>query len=63
MFIVEMLKNKRKKWFFRVKSDNGSILCTSESYSSRTAARRTASKLKNNLKHSGKSVREIEGNL
>lgn len=62
MFKVEMLKNKKKKWFFRIKTaNNGSILCTSESYSSRTAARRTASKIKDNLRHSGPALVETEG--
>ena len=60
MFEIEMLRNKRKKWYFRIKSSNGQILCHSESYSSRTAARRTAAKLKANLKHSGKKIIETK---
>jgi len=43
--IVELLKNKNGRWYWRLKYNNGSVLAHSETYSSKSKARRTARNL------------------
>jgi len=43
---IEMLKNKKSKWFWRIKANNGKILAHSESYNSKQACRKTAGMLR-----------------
>ena len=35
----ELYKNRKKQWHFRIRADNGKILCHSEAYSSKRNAR------------------------
>ena len=49
--IVEVLKNKRGKWYWRLKSNaNGRILAHSEDYSRRQSCDKTALGVANELK-------------
>lgn len=51
MWVIELLKNKRKKWFHRLRSSiNGRTIYHSESYSSKTAAMRTVNVLRKSIK-------------
>ena len=43
---IEMLKNKKSKWFWRIKANNGKILAHSESYNSKQACRKTADRVR-----------------
>ena len=38
---LQMQKNKKGMWFWRIRHKNGQILCTSESYSKRSKAWQT----------------------
>jgi uncharacterized protein YegP (UPF0339 family) len=38
---VELLKNKRGKWFLHLKANNGRILMHSEDYDNKSNARKT----------------------
>ncbi len=49
MMIVEIVKGKRG-WFWRIKSQNGKILCHSETYRTHQAATKTASLVQSRLK-------------
>ena len=48
-YIVEVLKGKKGKWYWRLKYINGRILAHSEIYSSRYQAQKTARNLASNL--------------
>jgi len=59
MWVIEIVKNKRKKWFHRLRSkNNGKTIYHSESYSSKTAAMRTVEALLKSIKNC--SIREIK---
>jgi uncharacterized protein YegP (UPF0339 family) len=60
MFHVELVRNKNKKWFFRIKSGNGQILCHSEEYTRKSSAKRIANSLHNNLRNSGMYLIEVK---
>ena len=38
---LQMQKNKKGKWFWRIRHKNGQILCTSEDYSKKSKAWQT----------------------
>ena len=38
---LEVLKGKSGKWYWRIKADNGRILCHSETYSDKCQAMKT----------------------
>lgn len=42
LVVIEVLKNRRGKWFFRAKAGNGNILFHSETYQRRIDAIKTA---------------------
>jgi uncharacterized protein YegP (UPF0339 family) len=46
---IEVLKAKNGQWYYRIKSRNGKILCTSETYTRKTSAKNTAWKLSRNM--------------
>jgi len=48
-YIVEVLKGKAGKWYWRLKYANGRILAHSEMYSAKYQARKTAHNLAINL--------------
>ena len=50
MWKLEMLKNRRGKFFLRLKSGNGMILMHSESYSQMSAAKRSAQSIMKHLR-------------
>lgn len=60
MMKAQLLKNKRNQWYFRFVASNGKILCHSESYSSRTMARRGMMSLINALESQNNRVEETE---
>ena len=42
---IEVLKNKRSKWYWRLVAANGKVLAHSETYSSKQMALKTAKKI------------------
>ena len=48
-YIIEVLKGKKGKWYWRLKYSNGRILAHSETYSSRHQAKKTALNLSTNI--------------
>ena len=50
-YIVEVLKGKKGKWYWRLKYSNGRILAHSEIYSAKYQAVKTARNLAINLKN------------
>jgi len=48
-YIVEVLKGKAGKWYWRLKYGNGNVLAHAETYSSKFQAKKTAHNLAMNL--------------
>lgn len=51
-FKIQVIRNSRNRWFWRIKSTNGKTLCHSENYNTKSAALNTVKTLKENLKNS-----------
>ncbi len=39
---IQLFKDKKKQWRFRLRAPNGNILCSSEAYSKKCSASKTA---------------------